>query len=180
MYRRNLIHGAKSGYEVQYKALYRPKQTNKQAGHLSGCAVPVQMTHHQTKIVASGMHQVTFGNFVHTTKCHAGQVAAAFEEGEASLHQPGPEAAQTLSLIATGTAAIGVEFAAGVRIAMPATTLGRIALRDVGCDPLVTVERFDQLGLVVSFVRHSAENFRGLVSEAGKVLVSGIQGHLHA
>lgn len=31
-----------------------PKQTSKQAGHLSGRAVPVQMAHHHTEIVASG------------------------------------------------------------------------------------------------------------------------------
>ena len=153
---------------------------NKQASHLSGGAVPVQMAHYQAKIIASGMHQVAFGNIVHTAKCHAGQVAAAFEEGDTSLHQPGPEAAQTLSLVASVTAAIGVEFAAGIGVAMPATAPGRIALRDIGRGPLVTVETFDQFGLVISLVRHNTENFRGLVSEAGKVLVSGIQGLFHA
>ena len=73
------IRSAKSGYEMQYKALYRPKQSNKHAGHLSGGTVPVQMTHHQTEIVASGMHQVALGNIVHAAKRHAGQVATAFE-----------------------------------------------------------------------------------------------------
>ena len=108
------------------------------------------MTHHQTKIVASGMHQVTLGNIVHAAKRHASHVAAAFEEGEASLHQPRPEAAQTLPLVAPGATAIGVEFAAGLHIAMPATAMGSITLRDVGRDPLVTVETLDQFGLVVS------------------------------
>jgi hypothetical protein len=100
---------------------------------------------------------------------------AAFEEGEASLHQPGSETAQSLPLVAASTAAIGMEFAAGVFITMPATTLGRITLRDVGRDPLITVETLDQFGLVISLVRHSAENLWGFVSEAGKVFVSGIK-----
>ena len=118
------------------------------------------MAHNQADIVASGMHQVALGNIVHATERHAGHVAAAFEEGEATLHQPGPETAQALPLVAAGAAAIGVGFAAGVRIAMPATPPGSITLRDVGRDPLVKVEMLDQLGLVVSLVRDGAEDVK--------------------
>ena len=125
-----------------------------------GYTVPVQMAHNQADIVASGMHQVALGNIVHATERHAGHVAAAFEEGEASLHQPGPETAQTLPLVTASAAAIGMEFAAGVRIAMPATPPGSITLRDVGRDPLVKVEMLDQLGLVVSLVRDGAEDVK--------------------
>ena len=136
-----------------------------------GYTVPVQMAHNQTGIVASGMHQVALGTIVHAAKCHAGHVAAAFEESEASRHQPGSETAQALSFVAAGAAAIGVEFAPGVRIAMPATTPGSIPLRDVGRDPFVMVEILDQFGLVLSLVRHGAEHPRGLVFEACKVLI---------
>lgn len=71
------------------------------------------------------MHLVTLGNIVHAAKRHASQVAAAFEEGKAAFYQPGPETAQSLSLFAAGAVAIGVEFTARVRIAMPAATLSK-------------------------------------------------------
>ena len=119
------------------------------------------MTHHQTEIVASGMHQVALGNIVHAAKRHSGQVAAAFEKGEASLHQPGPEAAQALPFVAARAAAIGVEFAPGVRIAMPATTPGSIPLRDVGRDPFVMVEILDQFGLVCYPLSATAQSIPG-------------------
>ena len=50
------------------------------------------------------------------------------------------ETAQPLLLVATGAAAIGVNFAAGARIAFPATAVGGIPFWDVGNDPLTTVE----------------------------------------
>ena len=119
------------------------------------------MAHNQTGIVASGMHKVALGTIVHAAKCHAGHVAAAFEESEASRHQPGSETAQALSFVAAGAAAIGVEFAPGVRIAMPATTPGSIPLRDVGRDPFVMVEILDQFGLVCYPLSATAQSIPG-------------------
>ena len=50
------------------------------------------------------------------------------------------ETAQPLLLVATGAAAIGVNFAAGAPFALPATAVGSLPFWDVGNDPLTTVE----------------------------------------
>ena len=131
-----------------------------QVRHLPWSAITVQGAHDKAKIVASSVHQVAFGNIVRASERHPGQVATAFDESETSLHQPRAETTQPFALVASGAATIGVEFAAGVRIAMPATAPGSVTLRDVGRDPLVKVEMLDQLGLVVSLVRDGAEDVK--------------------
>ncbi len=150
-----------------------------QVRHLPWGAITVQGAHDKTKIVASSVHQVAFGNIVRASERHPGQVATAFDESETSLHQPGAETAQPFALVALGAAAIGVEFSAGNHVAMPAATLGSVLLRDVGRDPLITVEALDQFGFVIPLIRHGAKDLRSPISEACQIIAGSGQGRFH-
>ena len=146
-----------------------------QVRHLPWGAITVQGAHDKTKIVASSVHQVAFGNIVRASERHPGQVATAFDESETSLHQPGAETAQPFALVASGAAAIGVEFTAGGHFAMPAAALGSVLLRDVGRDSLITVEALDQFGFVIPLIRHDAKDLRSPISEACKIIAGSGQ-----
>ena len=81
--------------------------------------------------------------------------------------------------VASGAAAIGVEFTTGNHVAMPAAALGSVLLRDVGRDPLITVEALDQFCFVIPLIRHDAKDLRSSISEACKIIAGSGQGRFH-
>ena len=122
---------------------------NMQVRHLPWGAITVQGAHDKAKIVASSVHQVAFGNIVRASERHPGQVATAFDESETSFHQPGAETAQPFALVASGAAAIGVEFTAGNPVAMPAAALGSVLHHLIGRRAKRIDERLRRMDLLL-------------------------------